>query len=176
MHALIRPAQANDTPALQAIERDGARAFLALPGFAFCAALPARTHSEHERVRQTGHSFVLEHQGQPIGFALILPVDGHAHILETAVAFAHQGRGLGRQMIGMAQAWAIGAGYREMTLTTYRDVPWNAPFYTKLGFVTFHPDPTRMGLNAIVQEEIDAGFARQARVAMRIGCDSRISV
>ena len=176
MHTLIRPAQATDTPTLQAIERDGARAFWALPGFAFCAALPVRTQSEHERVRQTGHSLVLEHQGQPIGFALILPVDGHAHLLETAIALAHQGRGLGRQLIGTTQAWTIAAGYREMTLTTYRDVPWNAPFYSRLGFLTFHPDPTRMGLNTIVQEEIDAGFAGQARVAMRIGRDSRISV
>lgn len=176
MHTLIRPARATDPLTLQAIERDAARAFLALPGFAFCAALPARTQSDHERVRQTGHSLVLEHQGQPIGFALILPVDGHAHLLETAVALAHQRRGFGRQLIGTAHARAIAAGYREMTLTTYSDVPWNAPFYARLGFGTFHPEPTRVGLNAIVQAEIDAGFAGQARVAMRIGRDSRISV
>jgi GNAT superfamily N-acetyltransferase len=167
MRALIRPAQAADTPALQAIERDAARAFLALPSFAFCAALPARTQSEHERVRETGLSLILEQHGQPIGFALILPVDGHAHLLETAIARDHQGRGFGRQLIGAAQAEAIGAGYREMTLTTYRDVPWNAPFYARLGFIEILPDATRKGLNAIVQEEVEAGFARQKRVAMR---------
>ncbi len=26
------------------------------------------------------------------------------------------------------------AAYPAVTLTTFRDVPWNAPFYTRLGF------------------------------------------
>ena len=30
--------------------------------------------------------------------------------------------------------WARSHGYGAVTLTTYRDVPWNAPFYERLGF------------------------------------------
>ena len=30
--------------------------------------------------------------------------------------------------------WAAGNGYASVTLTTFRDVPWNMPFYERLGF------------------------------------------
>ena len=26
-----------------------------------------------------------------------------------------------------------------LTLTTFRDVPWNAPYYERMGFVVFEP-------------------------------------
>ena len=33
-------------------------------------------------------------------------------------------------------AWATSEGFDAITLTTYRDVPWNGPFYESLGYVT----------------------------------------
>ena len=32
----------------------------------------------------------------------------------------------------MREAWLL--GYERLSLTTYRDLPWNGPFYRSLGF------------------------------------------
>ena len=34
-----------------------------------------------------------------------------------------------------AITWAAAHGYDQLTLATYRDVPWNGPFYASEGFV-----------------------------------------
>lgn len=49
----------------------------------------------------------------------------------------------------------------------YRDVPWNAPFYERVGYSIFEPDPSRTGLAAIQEEEARSGYAVKPRVAMR---------
>jgi hypothetical protein len=54
-----------------------------------------------------------------------------------------------------------------MTLTTYRDVAWNAPFYRRLGYREFAPGPDRPALLALIEKEAKWGFAARPRLAMR---------
>ena len=49
------------------------------------------------------------------------------------------GRGIGRALLRAGCAWAAAHGYDELTLATYRDVPWNGPFYASEGFVEIGP-------------------------------------
>nr|VUD35203.1 Histone acetyltransferase HPA2 [Raoultella sp. NCTC 9187] len=55
-------------------------------------------------------------------------------IVEIAVHQQWQGRGIGRMMLTRVADTARAMGYPALTLTTFREVPWNAPFYTRLGF------------------------------------------
>ncbi|HUC05435.1 MAG TPA: GNAT family N-acetyltransferase [Acidimicrobiales bacterium] len=71
----------------------------------------------------------------PAGFARVDRVDGGAHLEQLSVHPAHGRRGYGRALVRGACAWASAAGYRELTLATFRDVAWNAPFYASEGFV-----------------------------------------
>ena len=48
-------------------------------------------------------------------------------------------RGIGRALLRAAVDWAATRGYDELSLATYRDVPWNAPFYASEGFVQRGP-------------------------------------
>jgi hypothetical protein len=63
--------------------------------------------------------------------------------------------------------WAKSRRFHAITLTTFRDVPWNGPFYGSLGFVvteTLTPQLTR-----IRQDERERGIdAFGPRVAMRL--------
>jgi len=152
---------------LQAIEQDAAQSFLTLSGYAFCAALPVRDEEEHGHARTAGLALLAEWQGQPCGFLLALPADGRAHLLEVSVGRQARGRGVGRRLIASFADWAERHGFREATLTTFRDVPWNAPFYARLGFETFAPGIDRPALQAIIAEEVSSGFHRMPRVAMR---------
>lgn len=163
----IRPATAGDVAVMQSIEHDAAHRYASHDATRFCLAMPNRDEDEHARVRDDGLALLAEVAGEPIGFILVAPVDGRAHILELAVTLDHQGRGHGRALIAAAEEWAVSNGFREMTLTTFRDVDWNAPFYARLGYDPFDVGPGRAELGALVAEEIKAGVHRVPRVAMR---------
>lgn len=163
----LREAVPEDESTIRAVELDAARAYAAVPGHAFCLDLPARDAAEHARVRAEGVAFVGEIEGRLAGFLLIRPLDGHAHLLELAVALAYQRRGLGGRLIARGEAWARSQGYKEVTLTTFREVPWNEPYYRRLGYEIFEPTADRPEFRALLADEVAAGFTRTPRVAMR---------
>lgn len=163
----VRAAEARETALLQALERDAAQSYVALAQTAFCATAPVRTDQEHALARQHGVALVMAGEDRPIGFLLAVPKDGRAHLLELAVARSYQGRGYGRRLIAAFETWASQAGFDEATLTTFKDVPWNAPFYGRLGYEHFELQGDRPELANVVREERDAGFHRAPRVVMR---------
>jgi GNAT superfamily N-acetyltransferase len=73
-------------------------------------------------------------EGQVVGFALVLEIGGYAHLEELDVLPAHGRRGVGSALLDAVCAWAGRAGYPAVTLRTFRDIPWNAPFYRRRGF------------------------------------------
>lgn len=102
----------------------------------------------------------------PVGFAALQEVDGAAHLAALAVLPGEMRAGLGSRLLDRACDWAREHGYREMTLTTFRDVPWNGPFYSKRGFAEV-ADPAP-GLAAVRAHEKEVGLdAAGPRVAMR---------
>jgi putative acetyltransferase len=163
----IRPAEAGDVAILQVIEHDAARRYDFYDETRFCIALPDRTVDEHRHAREHGLAMLSVIAGVPTGFILAVSMDGRAHILELAVALDQQGRGHGRALIAAAETWAAQHGFHEMTLTTFRDVDWNTPFYASLGYDIFGVAADRPELGALIADEIKAGVHRAPRVAMR---------
>jgi GNAT superfamily N-acetyltransferase len=163
----IRPAKTDEVSALQLIERDAARRYRAYGETRFCVDLPARDDGEHRHARDHGLALLAEVAGIPVGFVLAIRKDGRAHILEVAVALAEQGRGHGRALIAAAEDWAVHKGLGEVTLTTFRDVSWNARFYANLGYDVFEVGSDRPELSDLIAEEVKAGIHGAARVAMR---------
>ncbi|WP_219893127.1 GNAT family N-acetyltransferase [Aquisediminimonas profunda] len=56
------------------------------------------------------------------------------HIEEVAVASGFQRRGVGKDLIAHMTNIARRLGLEALTLTTDRTLPWNAPYYERLGF------------------------------------------
>jgi GNAT superfamily N-acetyltransferase len=104
--------------------------------------------------------------GEPaVGFVTLELVDGSAHIDQVSVLPEHGRRGIGRALLEAAIGWAASSGYTGLTLTTYRDVPFNAPFYRTLGF-TEVTDPAP-GLAALRAHERESGLDDHGpRIAM----------
>ena len=71
---------------------------------------------------------------KPVGYLLIDVVDAAAHIEQVSVHPHQARRGIGSELIDEAASWARAQGLRALTLTTYTDVPWNGPYYERLGF------------------------------------------
>jgi GNAT superfamily N-acetyltransferase len=70
----------------------------------------------------------------PVGFASVGVVDGDAHIWQLSVDPPAGRQGRGTSLVLAVCDWAVANGYAAVTLTTFRDVPWNSPFYARLGF------------------------------------------
>ncbi len=81
----------------------------------------------------------------PVGLCRIDALPGGdlaAHLEQLSVHPDHGGHGIGRALLRAGCAWAAEQGYSELTLATYRDVPWNGPFYASEGFTEIGPvDP-----------------------------------
>jgi ribosomal protein S18 acetylase RimI-like enzyme len=76
----------------------------------------------------------VEDPGAVIGFAVACVLDGEGHLDELAVTPAHDRRGVGRALVDEVLAWSAARGLPSVSLITFRDVPWNRPYYEKLGF------------------------------------------
>lgn len=102
----------------------------------------------------------------PVGFVQLDEVDGNAHVQELAVLPSHMRQGLGSALLDAACEWARENGYAAITLTTYAEVAWNAPFYEARGFVEL--EELTPELLEIRDWERDVGLdAIGRRVAMR---------
>lgn len=105
---------------------------------------------------------------RPVGFSILEIVDGDVYIDEVDVHPSHGRQGLGTALVRASCDWALAHGYRAITLTTWRDVPWNGPFYRKLGFEEVPDAALGPQLAAVRREEERRGLGRQyARCAMR---------
>ncbi len=162
----IRRGVAADIRVLQDLERDAAQSFRTI-GYDFCADGPVRTNAEHQRGLEYGVTLVAEIHDQAAGFVMLWPVDGRAHITEVSVARVVQKRGIGRALVEAAEEWTRNEGFSEITLTTFSDVSWNAPYYHSLGYSVFTPGKAHKELADVQAEEMKSGFNVKPRVAMK---------
>jgi GNAT superfamily N-acetyltransferase len=93
-------------------------------------------------------------------------VAGAAHIEQVSVEPTYARRRIGAQLIEAAAAWACGHGLRAMTLTSFALVPWNAPYYAKLGFAVLPDADQSPELREIRRAEAARGLDAWPRVAM----------
>lgn len=110
---------------------------------------------------------VVDAMDDPLGYVLVDVVDACAHIEQLSVRPERQGMGLGRALVECVRGWAADAGLPAMTLTTFADVPWNAPLYQHLGFRVLTEDELGPGLRVVREEEATHGLDPAKRVCMR---------
>ncbi len=119
------------------------------------------------RIRR-GLVWVAEVDGKPVGFASIEPFEDALHLWELAVHLDHQGHGVGRALVQAVADDARRRGLPAVTLTTFRDVLWNAPFYARLGFIEVPQDAGQPRLAGLRDHEAALGLDLDARCAMRL--------
>jgi len=114
-----------------------------------------------------GHLWVAVLGDTPVGFAHVEPLTVDVpHLDEIDVHPSHGRRGLGTRLVGAVCDWAAAAGHRAITLTTFRDVPWNMPWYRRLGFVELPAEAWSDALRRQVASETARGLDPSRRLAM----------
>lgn len=168
MSVLIRLATPEDTPRLPDIERSAGHLFRQIPGLEWIAEDHVMTVDQHLPAICARTAWVACEDGTPVGFLSAERTLGILHIREVSVLASVMGRGIGRLLIDAATAAARASGLSGLTLTTFRDVPWNAPYYERLGFKTMAADDLDQRLHSILAEEVSAGLPGDRRCAMRL--------
>ena len=156
---LIRLAGPDDLPALTDIE--GAADRLLIERFDAHGWPPPPT--AEERAAADGFILVADDAdtAELVGFAQVLVVDGQAHLEQLSVLPSHGRRGIGRRLVDETLAEAARRRLGHLTLRTYADVPWNAPFYASCGFEPSEPDSPF--LRGLVDVERRLGIDRYGR-------------
>nr|WP_206038218.1 GNAT family N-acetyltransferase [Rhodococcus sp. HNM0569] len=120
---------------------------------------PPPTVAEFTHAMHDGHVWVHDHPDvrvagdRPVAYAVVFVVDDGAHLEQVSVHPDHAHHGLGAGLIEHVSRWAARRGIRRLTLTTFVDVPWNAPYYRRLGFTTMPDADVTPGLEAIRARE-----------------------
>lgn len=168
INTMIRLTKAEDVHLLPEIERSAGEKFRELPELAWIADgedMPAKAHLKYVK---TGTSWVAETDGLIVGFVCAEPAASDLHIWELSVRQEWQGKGLGRQLMKTAVEYARNNKFKSVTLTTFREVAWNGPFYRSLGFEIIDPEKLDARLEKILRAEIRHGLPGTLRCAMRL--------
>ena len=105
---------------------------------------------------------------RPVGFAQVKLIQADsAHLNELDVHPEHGRRGLGRRLVHAVCGWAVEARISAVTLSTFRDVPWNMPFYASIGFEALPRECWSNAIEQIVADEQRRGLDIARRVIMR---------
>jgi GNAT superfamily N-acetyltransferase len=101
-----------------------------------------------------------------LGFAIAGRLGLDAYLHELDVEPAQSRRGIGRALIRRVAAWAREQGDSSLTLSTFRDVPWNGPYYERLGFAVV-PAPQYTPEMAELHAREGQMMRLESRVVMR---------
>jgi GNAT superfamily N-acetyltransferase len=161
--ALARP---DDLARLPSIELAAARL---LEGQAPESILAESTAIEDLRDAQAeGRLWVALADDEPVGFAIVeMLADGLPHLDEVDVHPDHGRRGLGTALVRAVCDWTAAREFPEITLTTFRAVGWNMPFYARMGFEPVSEREQRAALREVVDDETARGLDPAARCVMR---------
>jgi GNAT superfamily N-acetyltransferase len=157
----IRQAIPADLAHLAGVERAAARLF---PPSRIPDPDAVTPLDELEEARSDALLFVADLDGAPIGFGTCSISDGRLHLDELAVHPDHGRRGLGRRLVETVIEAARDRGLAGVSLTTFADLPWNAPFYESLGF------------RVLAEAELDRFLAETLAGERRRGLTERVAM
>lgn len=161
----VRPATAADVDRLVEIEISAGQSFHSV-GLHTVAADVLDPADVLEAI-QSEHAWVAEVGTDRAAYVRAELLDGNAHIAQVSVAAEYAGRRIGRTLIRHVEEWGRERGCPATTLTTFRDVPWNGPYYTRLGYQVLDESEIGPELTAVIAHEAGLpGVVEAPRCAM----------
>ncbi|MFC2088655.1 GNAT family N-acetyltransferase [Calditrichota bacterium] len=163
----VRLAQSTELKVLNDIEIAAGAQFRNF-GFDFVADMEPMPQIVLKERLSANHLWVIARPGAPpVGFCCISIFDGLVHLEEVSVHPDFGRQGLGTLLVESLCKWAKENGYPAVTLSTFLDIPWNAPFYSRLGFQVTAADKLGPWHLKIQAYETRLGLDKEKRVFMQ---------
>ena len=109
----------------------------------------------------------VDESDRPVAYIMARPLGPHAHIDQVSVTPEHARHRIGSTLIDSVEHWAASHGLSALTLSTFCGVPWNAPYYQRLGFREIPENTLPSELRAIRLDEKRLGLDRWPRCCMK---------
>jgi GNAT superfamily N-acetyltransferase len=163
----VRRTRLLDCSLLPAIERSAAALFASDPALAWLTQQDPIEPDRHAELIGSGLCFVaVSGDGLLCGFIATQVLETDLHIWELSVYSSHQKRGIGRKLLVATEQAAAISGLRRITLTTFRDLAWNGPFYQSCGFNECPDGASEPRLAGLLAAEAQHGLSPDRRCAM----------
>jgi ribosomal protein S18 acetylase RimI-like enzyme len=164
----IRQARSTDIPLLEYVERSAAEIFRTVGLGHLLDGATVDPNLLAFMAISNNLWVAVNRWDQPIGFAGGQHISGNFHLVELSVAKDAQGKGVGRALMSAMFEQVQREGYRAITLTTFRHLPWNGPWYARLGFVEVSPKEMGREYMEIVEHEAQNGLDIKQRCMMAL--------
>ena len=161
----IEPGAASHVATLRDLERTAGARFRTIGMARIAEGDPTPAEILLDRAESRRLYVSLDGRDEPAGFLIWSSKDGFAYIEEVSVHPDHAGHRLAARMIDRLEADVRGR-LPALTLATFRDVPWNAPYYAKLGFGELPLAAVGPDHRASWQRQADAGLDMSKRLFM----------
>ncbi|UJR84331.1 GNAT family N-acetyltransferase [Sandaracinus amylolyticus] len=172
---MIRLARHGDVGRLQAIEVAAGEPFRALGMDRIADDDPPDAAALEERI-DAGLVWVVADAGDvACAYLVASSLRESLHIQQLSVHPTFARKRLGASLVEHLERWAMEHGFGALSLTTFRDVPWNAPYYARLGFELRSASELPADLAAIRRREAELDLDAWPRVVMtkRLTSDRR---
>jgi len=163
---VIRLGRTEDLPLLGDVERAAGEVFAPYP-FAQTMREVLTPPADLRAGAADGTLFVAEADGAVVGFALASPLDGGMHLDELDVLPSHGRRGIGLALVAAVVDCTTDRQLPHVTLSTLRSIPWNAPWYERLGFHVLGAADVTPALRTLLRHEESRGLPMEDRVLMK---------
>ncbi|WP_104134386.1 GNAT family N-acetyltransferase [Cryobacterium sp. Y62] len=162
LKTFFRQATADDLELLEAIENEADTLFATV--FSIVGWRPAPSYTKPSQQ----NDFILVASDGPksdaVGFAHVLAVPGSGHLEQLSVRQPAANRGHGRALVGAVKSESRLRGCKRVTLRTFADVPWNAPFYLSCGFIERDPDSDFLRNLLVAEQQRGLGYGRRVQM------------
>lgn len=162
MAASVRFARQGDLEALEGLEESADALFRERFG---ASDWPPATPGP-ARAAAPGFLLVAE-AGELAGFAHVVTHGELAHLEQLAVLPAHGRQGIGTALLRAAMDEARRRGFARLTLRTFADLAWNAPFYARHGFAEERPG-TPFHASLVKDEGTLGSFGRRIQMGIAL--------
>ena len=88
------------------------------------------------------------------------------HIDELDVQEDQQGKSLGKRLLSHVRDWARTNGLALLSLTTFRSIPWNGPYYARFGFREWDPAEAPEDVQRALRKEAANGLSDRCAMVM----------
>ncbi|UUX51278.1 GNAT family N-acetyltransferase [Nisaea acidiphila] len=161
-----RLARPDEIENVREVQRAAGRRFLETP-YVWAAEDPVDDAAELSASQDRWHLWVsVDGQDRPVGAGHLMLLGDSLHLRELDVHPDFAGMRRGAAILNAVERFFAGRGIVQISLTTFIDVPWNAPYYQRLGFGIVPEEEMGAALRDAWLREA-TGFPIGKRVAMR---------
>ncbi|ABE33966.1 acetyltransferase domain protein [Paraburkholderia xenovorans LB400] len=163
----FRFAAPHDASAIRTIEFEAGQRFASVGMAGIADAPPMEPELVARKIAAREVIVAVDSDEKCAGFVMFEPQATSIYVQELDVLTSHAGRRIGAALIGQVAQVARAARLTQLILSTFREVPWNAPYYRRLGFRDIEETELDAALRARRDAHIAQGLDESKRVFMQ---------